>query len=338
MKIETTICAAAVKNEFELLIRAGANPSEIEKASSVKLADLTDPDEQIPMQKYIRLEQAAPKLTGNPAIGLSMGMDAPPTESQTGILGYIAAHSPTVREGFRQAIRFSNLLSNAQIMELREMDDQAEFVYMRTDPMYFTIQGIELALSRTATTLKMLGGDGFQFWSAHFQYPAPQYISEYRQIFGNELWFEERENKVVFSSDILSQKTPGAQPYLKDVLLTRAEELLAGLNGEAEIKQQIQKEIINSLPSGSVSIDKIATDFGFSRQTLYRRLKEEGTSFQQLLEDTRKNLAASYLRHTEYSISEVAFLLGFSELSSFHRAFKRWYGHNPQQYRASIVS
>ena len=110
------------------------------------------------MQKYIHLEQAAPKLTGNPAIGLSMGMDAPPTESQTGILGYIAAHSPTAREGFRQAIRFSNLLSNAQIMELRETDDQAEFVYMRTDPMYFTIQGIELALSRAAAILKMLGG------------------------------------------------------------------------------------------------------------------------------------------------------------------------------------
>jgi hypothetical protein len=70
-----------------------------------------------------------------------MGMDAPPADSQTGILGYVAAHSPTVREGFRQAIRFSNLLSNAQIMELREMDDQAEFVYMRTDPIYFTRPG-----------------------------------------------------------------------------------------------------------------------------------------------------------------------------------------------------
>ena len=337
MQIDTTICAAAVKNECELLLRAGANQAEIEKACGIKLTDLTDPDARIPMQRYVQLEQAASRLTGDAAIGLKMGLDSPPIGSQTGILGYIAANSATVREGFQQATRFSNLLSNAHLMELRESGTQAEFVYLRADPVHFTISGIELALSRTAATLKMLGGAQFQLWSAHFQYTMPHYISTYRQIFGSELWFEEPENKIVFSAAILDQQIPDAQPYLRSVLLTRSTELLAELHEATELKQQVQKEIVSNLPSGTVSIDKIATSFGVSRQTLYRKLKEEGTSFQTLLEETRKNLAANYLKHTEHSISEIAFLLGFSELSSFHRAFKRWYGNNPRQFRTGVA-
>jgi AraC-like DNA-binding protein len=219
---------------------------------------------------------------------------------------------------------------------LRETDDQAEFVYMRPDPMYFTRPGVELALARTVTTLKMFGGHDFQLISAHFQYSAPQYVSEYRRIFGNELWFGDMENKLVFPSDILHQPIPSAQPYLRDMLLTRAEKLLRDIGEQAGLKQQVQNAIINGLPSGAISIDQITASFNMSRQTLYRKLKDEGTSFQKILEDIRKSLAADYLQHTEYAVTEIAFLLGFSELSSFHRAFKRWYGTNPKKYRSTL--
>ncbi len=333
MKTEATICAAAVKNEFNLLVQVGVNPAEITQMTGITPQELVDPDARIPMEVYLRLEEAAPKLTNNPAIGLKLGTEMTSEGSQTGILGYIAAHSPTIREGFQQAIRYSNLLTDASYMALQEMDGQAEFIYMRPDPQYFTIQSIELALSRTATLLQMFGDDNFRLISAYFQYSAPSYISDYQRIFGHELWFNEPENKIVFPASILDQLNSGAHSYLREVLLTRAEELLAGLNEATELEQQIRKAIVNALPSGPVSVDKIANQFGMSRQTLYRHLKEQNTSFQTLLEDTRKGLAANYLRHTEYSLTEISFLLGFAELSSFHRAFKRWYGMNPRQYR-----
>ena len=101
------------------------------------------------------------------------------------------------------------------------------------------------------------------------------------------------------------------------------------------MRYQVQSEIIEHLPSGEVAIDEVAARLGFSRHTIYRRLQEEGTSFRTLLEETRKSLADHYLRRAGYTVNDIALLLGFSEASAFHRAFKRWYGCNPKEYAAT---
>ncbi|MDH5730710.1 MAG: helix-turn-helix transcriptional regulator [Gammaproteobacteria bacterium] len=95
---------------------------------------------------------------------------------------------------------------------------------------------------------------------------------------------------------------------------------------------------MKGLPCGLVDVNRVATELNISRQTLYRRLKEEDTTFQELLEQIRKKMAADYLKTKNYSINEVAFLLGFSEASTFNRAFNRWYGKNPKTFQMTYFS
>ena len=331
MKNTPTVCAAIIRNYFELLIQTGANPVDMEKTVGLTLKQLAEPDERIALSYLVKLEQEAPRLTKNPAIALEMGLICPPDRSQSGIVGYIAALSPTLGEGFRQAIRYSNLLSDSIRLELREGPEYAEFVYYREGLSYFTIQSIELALTNAVTLLRMVDEDDFYLSEVHFQYPAPEYKDLYQEIFGKNLFFGQQENKIVFPVSVLKQQSPQAQPYVRQILIKHASELLENFAIHRPFSKQVHEKILDGLPWGPVSIEKAASDLNMSRQTLYRRLKEEGTSFQELMDQARKNLAADYLKTKSYNVSEIAFLLGFSEASSFNRAFKRWYGTNPNK-------
>ncbi len=97
----------------------------------------------------------------------------------------------------------------------------------------------------------------------------------------------------------------------------------------------MQKLLYGYLPQGKATIEVVSSQMNISRRTLHRKLKREGTSFQQLLKKTRKDLAINYLQKTNFSIGEVGFLLGFSEYSAFHRAFKDWFGKSPGEYQQS---
>ena len=333
MKLAKTICTAAFKNDIELLLRNGACQKKIEEIIGLEVADLKDPDQRIPMKRYVQLEKAAPGLTNNPAIGLHLGSETTGS-SQTGVVGHLTASCATIRESFQQAIRFSRLLTDAIRMELREEGEETSFVYMRDLPEYFTVQGIELALSRTIYLMKTLWGKSFQPIEVHFQYARPEYGEEYQKVFNRKPLFQQERNQIVFQTKLLDQNNPFAQPYLNKVIIQHAEELLKHLSGTKRLGEMVQKIILEKLPQGALSIDTVATDLHMSRQTLFRKLKkEEGLSFQDLLENTRKHLAKSYLKTQDFSINEVAFLTGFSESSAFHRAFKRWFGVNPTEYR-----
>lgn len=333
MESSSTVCAAAISNFVELLIQAGAYEKDIERVLGVELKQLTDPDQRVAMSRLVNLEHEAPRFTKNPAIALQIGQICPKDRSQSGIVGYIASHSSTIGEGFRQAIRYSNLLSDGIFMALEEEQDTAEFIYVRKDPTHFSIQSIEIALVNTVTTLRELCGNEFQLIEASFQYPAPEYLNLYNDVLQSNLNFNQAENKLIFASGVLKRPTPQAQPYINNILIARAAELLSSIENSSKFSKTVQEKIIEGLPWGPLGADKVASSLNISRQTLYRRLKEEGASFQGLLDQSRKELAIKYLGNKSYSITDVAFLLGFSESSSFNRAFRRWYGNSPKSFQ-----
>ena len=149
----------------------------------------------------------------------------------------------------------------------------------------------------------MLDEDEFHLAAVHFQYPAPDYKATYKEIFGDNLHFEQQENKIVFPAAVLGRPSPRAQPYVRQILIKHATELLVSLPSEQTFSRQVQEKIIEGLPWGPISVDKVAADLNMSRQTLYRRLKEEDTSFQELTDQARKELAATYLKTGAYTIS-----------------------------------
>lgn len=171
---------------------------------------------------------------------------------------------------------------------------------------------------------------------AHFQYRAPDYLSEYEKVFSSPLFFEQQNNILVFSKDILNLPSKSYNDYLDDLVQQQGRALLKELYTDRSLKQQTQQLIIKQLPTGRLNVDIIAEKMNMNRRTLARKLKAENTSFQELLEKTRKDLASDYLQQQTLSINDIAFMLGFSESSAFSRAFKQWFGNNPQEHRNTL--
>jgi AraC-like DNA-binding protein len=166
-----------------------------------------------------------------------------------------------------------------------------------------------------------------------FTHAEPSYRAEYDRIFGVPLFFDSHMNGFLADEAMLNMKLPRTNPYLSEVLSARAEELLKSLESSKTIRGRVENLLIPILHTGGASMDAIASKLSLSRQTLFRKLKTEGVTFEQVLDDLRHELSLNYLNEKQLSINETAYLLGFSEPAAFSRAFKRWTGSSPRLVR-----
>jgi AraC-like DNA-binding protein len=162
----------------------------------------------------------------------------------------------------------------------------------------------------------------------HFTYAEPTYRAEYDRIFGVPLVFRSGMNALLLDEELFSIKPPRTNPYLSRVLVARAEGLLKHLDSSQSTRGRVEGLLIRSLPAGEANIETIANKLGLSRQTLFRKLKAEGVTFEQVLNELRYKLALEYLGEQK-TVNEAAYLLGFSDPAAFSRAFKRWTGSSP---------
>jgi AraC-like DNA-binding protein len=165
--------------------------------------------------------------------------------------------------------------------------------------------------------------------AVHFTHAAPAYRAEYDRIFGVPVIFESDKNAVLLDDAVMSFKPPTASSYIAQVLTERADELLKKLESSKPVRDRVERLLMESLKGGDVSMNAIASKLGLSRQTLFRRLKAEGTTFERVLDDLRHRLALHYLGEGKMSVNQTAYLVGFSDPAGFSRAFKRWVGASP---------
>jgi AraC-like DNA-binding protein len=166
-----------------------------------------------------------------------------------------------------------------------------------------------------------------------FEHPRPANIDEHRWVFGCEVSFDAPEHKVTFHRDALALPVVKADPKLGALIDQYAEELLQRLPRGHALSDRVRQIVAESLCDGDHGLEPIAERLRMSPRTLQRRLQEEDTSHQQLVDELRHELAVKYLAEPNLSIGEVAFLLGFSDPSAFHRAFRRWTGKTPGEHR-----
>ena len=132
-------------------------------------------------------------------------------------------------------------------------------------------------------------------------------------------------------------KSPNPSRYVFGVLSERAEALLKELDNSKSTRGRVESLLVPMLHTGDASMDTIASKMGVSRQTLFRKLKAEGTTFEKVLDELRHKMALNYLSGKKVSVNEAAYLVGFSEPAAFSRAFKRWTGSSPRALRASTI-
>ncbi|MCK5162082.1 MAG: AraC family transcriptional regulator [Desulfobacula sp.] len=331
MDMEPTIAASTFLSAFKILTESGINAAELEKKAGLTRQNLENPDIRIPVTQWNRFLEMGQQWSNDPAFALHLGRKI--SHERMSLVGHIVFNSRTAGEGLRQYIRFVKLANEGDRVALEINDNEVAVVYTTEDPAYMSSLAMERNFSVAVTRLRRYTNVEISPVRVEFQHPAPSYIDEYEQVFRSPILFERVENRLVFHKSVLALKLGKRSAHLYSGLLQYAESLMGKLAGRRTITKKVRYWINKCLAEGDLDIEKVAARMNMTRQTLYRKLKKEGTSFKTLLDDTRKSLAKKYLAQNEYSITEIAFFLGFSETSSFNRAFNRWYDSNPSDFR-----
>jgi len=291
-----------------------------------------DPDDRIPFAQLVDLYEKAARLTGDKNFGLHVGKSIDPKVFD--VVGYSALNSPTLGDAFARVARYHSIWTDGATFTLETSNETSAIVYRYLDDTISEHrQDSEMTFATVTTLCRNIASPEFTPTAIEFQHDAPKDISEHDQLFQCPIKFNARSNKLHFASSYLSLPIEKADASLCAVLDRHAEELLAKFPPRDSLVDEVRSIIAREFRGGDPSLERVAEQLRLTPRTLQRKLHELGTSHNELLEQMRRQLAMRYLREREMAICEVAYLLGFSESSSFHRAFKRWTGLTPKEFR-----
>ena len=297
------------------------------RVAGLSAADLDDPDRRITVAQSNALAEEAFEVTGDPTLGLRVVEKIGPGTAD--IFTYLAATSATGREAFERATRYVAVAGSDFEFGLEQ---EGEKIVCRTHSATSGGRVGRLAAEISVGTMvklgRMVAGD-LAVNEAWFRHPAPEYAGQYAEVFGMPVHFDARCDALVGRADHLDDPLPGADSALCNLLDQHARALFERVPRGDAFADRVRDTIVRELSSGDPSTEHVAEVLGVSPRTLRRRLKDEATSHQQLLDQVRNELACSYLEGGGLSVTEVAFLVGFSDASAFHKAFRRWTGESP---------
>ena len=339
-----TIAAGYPKAFLDFAVSKGADRRTLIERSDICPDDLKNQDNRIPLANYLELMKAGVELCNEPALALLIGEAVRlPDISIVGLLGMAAE---TVEEALRQFNRYARLVldeNDAGTLDFAELVHYQGGLWLKaTSALYVTHPLLtESAFARNICDGREFFRSNYNFPSLpepkaiHFTHAEPSYRAEYDRIFGVPLVFGSHMNAMQIDERVMSIKLPRTNRYVFGVLSERAEALLKRLESSKSTRDRVESLLMPILHTGDVSIEIVADKLGLSRQTLFRKLKAEGVTFEQVLDELRHKLALHYLSGKKVSVNQTAYLVGFSEPSAFSRAFKRWTGTSPRMMRAS---
>jgi len=299
-------------------------------------SDLHDRDNRIPFAKYVALMRAAKELTGDPALALHFGEAV--SISQLSILGLIGQASDTMLHAFAQANRYIRLLVDVDAATsprylAKNENGRLWVVDSRLDANEFP-ELTESSFTQTVCWSRQIGGKPL-ITEVHVTHPAPAYRAEYDRILQVPVFFGSERNAVLINQAMTTQRIQQLPRYAFGVLTAHAEKLLKKLEGAKTTRGSVENLLMPILHTGEIGMDAIAAKLAVSRKTLFRKLKDEGVTFEKILDELRHKMALEYLKGKKVSINETAYLVGFSDPTGFSRAFKRWTGLSPRALRHS---
>jgi AraC-like DNA-binding protein len=329
-----TVSAAFARAMLEFAASKSASREEMLRASGIDAAALADQDARISFVNYMNLVRAAKRLTGDEALALHFGEAV--QLARVAVVGLIGQASETMLEAFTQLNRYVRLVVDVECasedrFELRREHGQLWMVDTRLNPNGFP----ELTESAFAQIVcrPLASGVGQMALDIQVTHAPPAYAAEYERVLKAPVTFNAAWNAVRLDESIVNRRVAILPRYVFGVLIEHAEQLLRELESATTARGEVEKLVLPILHTGEVRADGIAERLGVSRQTLYRNLKAEGVTFEQVLDELRHRMALHYLSGKKTSLNDIAYLVGFADPTSFSRAFKRWTGKSPSEYR-----
>ena len=333
-----TVAASIVMDMLDFLERQGVSAADVMRAAGLELDALSKPAQRVPGSAVERLWEEAERRTGDPHLGLHMG-----ESHKTGaldILGYVILSCRSARDVLDRLARYAAILNDG--LRVRVVDDggmtTCRFEAIEGLDNYLTRSprhAIEAMASGVAVTMRHLPERAVDLREITFCHRAPSDIAEHRRIFGREVGFGAAENRLVFLTTDLDAAVRSSNPALLEVFERHANALIDHLDPQGPVARRVVELLGERVKGIAPTLDDLASELAMSARSLQRSLRAEGTSFQQLLDDVRRELAVRHLAVRGTSAAQVAFLTGFSEPSAFSRAFRRWTGSTPGAYCAS---
>lgn len=281
---------------------------------------------------YALLERIAVDMADGFTLPLRVGPLMRPDDY--GALGLAWKSAPTVRQSLERVERYCRLWTDTMAYELRDDEGGIEFMLHRFGERRLGLRLSNEATIASATSLiRQTSSTTFRPRAVHLKHRGPDSTAAHEQYFGCPVHFGSDRDALSISSGALENPNHLADDGISRFLLSHLDAQIEAIGAEDPIESLVRRAVSQSLSAGVPKMAEIAQRLAMSERTLQRRLGERDLSYKALVDTTRRELAENMLRQSDYAISEIAFLTGFSEQSAFQRAFKRWTGETPTSFR-----
>ncbi|EAT13771.1 AraC family transcriptional regulator [Bermanella marisrubri] len=328
------ISVSYARSLLETADALGGNSRELQQQFSLSDSKLSQPEGRISIPRFMRLGFAAIEQTGRADLGLEMGKRV--RIPLLGLPGFLAMTAKDIESACLIIAHYERLSSTNCRGQSRFYMDQGKGVasfYSISPYNDYNLFVVDSVLASQHKILEWMCGRSGAVERVEVEFAAPDYASAYEDYFECPVLFGQQRNALIIKSDALSwpllQHDKNAFLNLKSI----CDERLAQASRERDLSEKVMDEIGPLLEGQTPTIEQVADSLGMPPWTLRRKLQDHDTSFQNLLNETRRGLAESYMKDTDLAIGEIAYLLGFSSPTAFQRAFKRWTSLSPGQYR-----
>ena len=337
---EPTIVATFPKALVDFSVSRGADRQALLDRAGVCSCDLEDPDGRVPVRRHLALLRAGIELCNEPALALLFGENVPMDDLS--IVALIVRNAGTADAAEERINRYAPLLlddgqdNGIDPLALVRRPGKVWITFASTvysDNPLITESAIARGICGARTMIASAGGAevarGFPD-AIHFTYSEPPHVAAYKRLCGVPLVFDSDVNAVVVDETFFSIPLPRVHGAAVGVATEHAERLLARLANAGSTRKCVEDALMSGLAGADLGMNTIARRMGLSRATLSRRLRLEGVTFGEVLDEVRRKQAFHYLKDERLPVRRAAHLLGFSDAAAFSRAFKRWTGMSPR--------
>ncbi|MDB5985103.1 MAG: AraC family transcriptional regulator [Nevskia sp.] len=327
-----TIRSGALAGLGGFLEQRGVTTPALCERVGINPALLANPESRMAVRGYVDLLESAASQTHSDTLGLNLGYRQP--LATMGTLGEVTLRAPDIASAIRSFADAMPLHQEGARLALEVQDERALLSYSVSDAAVVEYrQDAELSVAKMLHFARvLLRQPQWTPTAVYFEHPAPADTQAHRRLFGVPVYFSQDCNALVFPSEMLKRRICGS---VAEQTRTSAQipALLRRQATAIDLLGELRLQITRAMKDGGVSIVDSAATLGMSERTLQRRLGEFGLSYNSFVERIRFELSQRYLQQAHLPLTEIGYLLGYSELSAFSRAFRRWAGESPQSFR-----
>jgi AraC-like DNA-binding protein len=315
---------------WNLLQEYGHDPASVFHEVQLDPALMQNPGSRYPRDRVNALWKKLSEIIDDPCVGLKVVSHWHP--ANYGALGYAMLSSPTLRAMLRRVERYGAALSTDRFFHLRERGEILEVILTQSESLSYVPAQEDGALALVLGHCRLNYHQDLAPVQVSLTHSAPTCAYRYHEYFKVPVKFDARITSISFPLEMMIRILPGRDEQLTALTDEAIVAYLAEIK-EVRFINRVERAILKRLPCGGINDSMVARDLMMSSRSLQRKLREEKTTFKKILDRVRLEVAQKYIRSGSISMTELAFLLGFSEASAFSRAFRRWSGMTPSRYR-----